>query len=93
MPAKRHLKKTTSHKKLIRALPTINNVGYALDRSSPKGKEAAIVRQFHQIQKNYTRLMTDVAKELVLVKSWIGSQAATKRNDLKARLNARLSRN
>ncbi|MBC7538721.1 MAG: hypothetical protein H7281_07870 [Bacteriovorax sp.] len=92
MPAKRHPKKTTRQKRLIHTVASINDEGNSLDRNSTSGREAEIIRQFHQIQKGYTRLLTDVAKELNLVKGWIGSQAVTKRNDLKARLSARLSR-
>lgn len=93
MSAKRHPKKTTRQKRLIHTLSTTTDESHALDTSSVEGREEAIIRQFHQIQKGYTRLMTDVAKELDLVRRWIGSQAMMKRNDLKARLTARLTRN
>lgn len=93
MPVKKYSKKTTRQKRLIKAMATTNELGgHALDGSSPKGREAAIIRQFHQIQKGYAKLMVDVAKELDLVKGWIGTQAQIKRNDIKARLSSRLSR-
>ena len=93
MPTKRHLKKTIRQKRLIQTVSAARDGGRLVRRNSSGIKEDAIVRQFHQIQKGYARLMTDVAKELDLVKVWIGSQAMTKGNEIKARLNARLSRN
>ena len=99
MPTKRHPKNTSRQKRLIhtqkRLIHTVGTQAEAHlpDRNSPEGKEAAIVRKFHQIQRSYTRLMADVAKELDLVKGWIGTQAMIKRKDLKARLSSRLSRN
>ncbi|MDD4972998.1 MAG: hypothetical protein PHY93_01535 [Bacteriovorax sp.] len=89
MPIKRHPKKTTRQKRLIHSMVNTKSED---TRTSTEGREKEIIRQFHQIQKGYTRLLTDVAKELDLVKGWIGSQAVTKRNDLKARLSARLTR-
>jgi hypothetical protein len=91
MPIKRHPRKSARQKRLIHAVATAGSD--SLDQaSSIEGREKEIIRQFHQIQKGYTRLLSDVAKELDLVKDWIGSQAITKRNDLKARLSARISR-
>ena len=93
MSAKRIPKKTTRQKRLIHSVTATPGSGLTLNKNSPRGSEAAIIRQFHQIQKGYTRLMTDVAKELDLVKEWIGSQAVNKQRDIKARLSARLSKN
>jgi hypothetical protein len=67
-------------------------VDHSLNLNLARNDEAAIIRQFHRIQKGYSRLMNDVAKELDLVKSWIGSQASLKRNDLKVRLSSRLTK-
>ena len=92
MPTKRNQKKMTRQKKLIKTVTPIRAAGSSLGSSSTRGHEEAIVRKFHQIQKGYTRLMSDVAKELDLVKDWISSQAMTKREDIKTRLNTRLSR-
>jgi len=94
MPAKRHAKKFLP-KRLAHSVGTTNNRDKmsATSRSSEQSTEAAIVRQFHQIQKGYSRLMVDVAKELDLVKIWLGSQASSKRKELKSRLTARLMRN
>ncbi|MBC7540643.1 MAG: hypothetical protein H7281_17620, partial [Bacteriovorax sp.] len=55
MPAKRHPKKTIRQKRLIHTVPSINDEGNSLDRNSTSGREAEIIRQFHQIQKGYTR--------------------------------------
>lgn len=93
MPVKRYLKKTNRQKKLIQSLPTVKNQGQPGVSDSSNSNGEAIIRQFHQIQKGYYRLVGDVAKELTLVKGWIGYQASVKRNDIKARLSARLSRN
>ena len=90
---KRHPNKSPRQKRLIHSVAVMKNDSQSLDKDSIECREAAIIRQFHQIQKGYTRLLTDVAKELDLVKGWIGSQAITKRNDLKARLSAKISRN
>lgn len=84
MPAKRHPKKTTRQKRLIHSMPTTTSA--AVRTSSG---EDAIIRQFHLIQKRYSKLMTDVAKEFSLVKRWIGTQAQSKRDDLKAKINSR----
>lgn len=93
MAAKKQLKKTVRQRELTHAARAIKNTDYYLDQKSTKEREAEIIRQFHQIQKGYTSLLTDVSKQLNLVKGWIGSQAMTKRNGLKARLSARFSRN
>ena len=62
------------------------------DLTTIKGKEAAILRQFNQIQRDYFKLMSDVYKELTLLRGWIGSQAQNKRVELTNRLSARLSK-
>ena len=86
--------KSARQKRLMGKTQTNKNkmVDHSLDLNLARNDEAAIVRQFHRIQKGYTRLMNDVAKELDLVKNWIGSQASLKRNDLKARLSSRLTK-
>jgi hypothetical protein len=86
--------KSARQKRLMGKTQTNKNkmVDHSLDLNLARNDEAAIVRQFHRIQKGYSRLMNDVAKELDLVKSWIGSQASLKRNDLKARLSSRLTK-
>ena len=92
MSVKRHPAKTARHKKLERTIDHLKpDVSVTGERQS-QSDEAEIIRQFHQIQKGYTRLMNDVAKELYLVKNWIGSQTELKRNDLKARFSSRLSK-
>lgn len=91
MPAKRNLKKSTRQKKLVRAIPQMRDEQLTLDGNSPKGKEAAIIRQFHLIQRGYAKLMNDVAKELDLVKGWISSQASMRKNTIKARIGSKLS--
>ena len=79
----------TRQKRLINSVATTTkDAAHANER-----REDEIIRQFHQIQKGYSRLMVDVAKELDLVKNWLGTQAITKRNEIKTRLSARLSRN
>ena len=92
MVIKKNVKKTGRQKRLIQATTDINDMSFSLDGSSPKGREAAIIRQFHQIQKGYTKLMNDVVKEVDLVKGWIGTQAETKKNELKNRFGPRLSK-
>ncbi len=86
--------KSARQKRLMGKTQTNKNkiVDHSLDLNLARNDEAAIVRQFHRIQKGYSRLMNDVAKELDLVKSWIGSQASLKRNDLKVRLSSRLTK-
>lgn len=93
MPVKKHprTRKTIRQKRLIHAIP-IKDTSFSLDGDSPKGREAAIIKQFHQIQKGYTRLMNDVAKEVDLVKGWIGTQALIKKNELKNRFGSGLSK-
>ncbi len=92
MPVK-HLNKRNSRQKKL-----MTSVGMAkrdidvvtFDQGTLHGKEKAIVRQFNQIQKDYSRLMIDLLKELDLVKSWIGTQAIAKRNKLKNQLENKL---
>lgn len=60
------------------------------NENSLKGTEAAIIRQFNLIQKDYSKLMNDVMKELDLLKGWIGTQAVSRSNALKTRLSSRL---
>ena len=91
MPAKRHTKKILP-KRLVHSVSTTNKIP-ASSSNSDKSTEDAIVRQFHLIQKGYSRLMVDVAKELDLVKIWLGSQASLKRKELKSRITSRLLRN
>jgi hypothetical protein len=95
MSAKHSNKKNTRQKKLIHAMDLNKNEekGMSFDLTSIEGREAAIVRQFNQIQRDYSRLMADVVKEFDLVKGWIGNQATSKTNELKSRLSARLSWN
>jgi hypothetical protein len=90
MPLKKTLKNTGRKKRMINSIPTIKAEGGVGSNSSKVGEEA-IVRQFHRIQQGYSKLMNDVAKELELVKKWIGSQATIKQKNLKARLSSRLS--
>lgn len=90
----KHLKKNTRQKKLINTFAvTGSQSDNKSDRvNSVEGKEAAIIRQFNQIQKDYMKLMNDLVKEFGLVKGWIGSQALSKRKALKNSLTSRLSR-
>lgn len=94
MSAKHLNKKTTRQKKLIHTVAALkNNEGsMSFDLNSTAGREAAIVRQFNLIQKDYLKLMNDVAKEFDLVKGWIGTQAMMKRDEIKTKLSTRLSR-
>lgn len=94
MPVKHLVKKNTRQKKLIHRV-SMNMEGAGVSEpnlSSVKKREAAIVRQFNQIQKDYLRLVSDVVKELDLVKGWIGNQAMSKKDQLRTRLNTRLSK-
>jgi hypothetical protein len=86
MPLKKTLKNTGRKKRMINSIPTIK-----AEAGVSSSSEDAIVRQFHRIQQGYSKLMVDVAKELELVKKWIGSQATIKQKNLKARLSSRLS--
>lgn len=94
--AVKHLnKKNARQKKMIQSIAVTKNegVGSSFDLNTVEGREAAIIRQFNQIQKDYVRLMTDVVKELDLVRGWIGTQAIHKRDEIRTLLNTRLSRN
>ena len=95
MPAKRQGKKVLPKRLIHSAATNAANKDKMVttSTSSNQSTEAAIVRQFHQIQKGYSRLMIDVAKELDLVKIWLGSQALSKRKELKSRITERLMRN
>ena len=78
---------------MINSTIMLNKGDLASINQMSKSDEEAIIRQFHRIQKGYSRLMDDVAKELDLVKNWIGSQAMIKRNDIKSKITSRLNRN
>ena len=91
MPTKKSSKSTGRRKRLLTTIPTIKGESQALSPENQTSSEEAIVRQFHRIQKDYNNLMSDLAKELELVKNWIGSQAMSKQKDFKDRLNSRLS--
>lgn len=92
----KHLKpKSTRQKKMIQSIATTNKIEgdySSFDLSTVKGREAAIVRQFNQIQKDYSKLMTDLMKELDLVRGWISTQAVNKRDEFRSRLSTRLSK-
>ncbi|MFA6239062.1 MAG: hypothetical protein WC635_17115 [Bacteriovorax sp.] len=96
MSAKQHqiTKKNIRHKRMIQSIVTTKNEGKdtLFDLSTVEGREAAIIRQFNQIQKDYARLMNDVMKEFSLVKGWIGTQAINKKDDLKSLFSARISK-
>lgn len=84
---------TRRHKKIIHSIAvTRNESGTYQDLTTLKGKEAAILRQFNLIQRDYLKLMSDVYKEWTLVRGWIGTQARSKRVELTNRLSARLSK-
>lgn len=90
----KNIKPTTRQRKLIQTIATAKSEGESAsyNLNTIEGAEAAIVRQFNQIQKDYTRLMNDVMKELVLVRGWLGTQAVNKRNEIRTMLNGRLSK-
>ncbi len=48
-----------------------------------KTEEEIISEQFHRIQKKYANLISDVVKEIDLIKNWIGGQAISRRNAIK----------
>lgn len=78
-----------------RLIKSINVTGDARgvsynSENSLKGREAAIIRQFNLIQKDYSKLMDDVMKEFDLLKGWIETQAVSRSNALKTRLSSRL---
>ena len=85
MSVKRHPMKSIRQKKITRSVSKMKLEGSKMNEGQSESQEAEIIRQFHQIQKGYSRLMNDVAKELYLVKNWIGNKTAIKRNDFKAR--------
>ena len=63
---------------------------HANDNTNPEVQEArhdedALRRQLLVIKKDYTRLMVDVRTGYGLIKHWVGLQAATKGEILKAR--------
>lgn len=95
MPAKSLNKKSTRQKRLIHSIAVNKgeSEGLTYDLSTLEGREAAIARQFNQIQKDYSKLIVDVAREFDLVKGWIGTQASTKRDEIKTMLSTRLSGN
>lgn len=94
MTTKNFNKKNPRQKRLIRSVGVshIDREVVGFDLSSLEGREKAIVRQFNQIQKDYSRLMMDVVKEFDLLKGWLGTQASIKRNEIKSRLSARLNK-
>lgn len=80
-------------KRLIKSINVTNVTSEArgaYNDNSLKGTEAAIIRQFNLIQKDYSKLMNDVMKELDLLKGWIETQAVSRSNALKTRLSSRL---
>lgn len=81
-------------KRLIKSINVTNVTseakGFSYNENSLKGTEAAIIRQFNLIQKDYSKLMNDVMKELDLLKGWIETQAVSRSNALKTRLSSRL---
>lgn len=48
-----------------------------------KTEEEIISEQFHRIQRKYSNLITDVVKEIDLIKSWIAGQASSRKRMLK----------
>lgn len=90
----KHLNKKHNmrQKRLIKSIAVSRDEskGVSYNVNSLKGKEAAIIRQFNLIQKDYSKLMNDVMKELDLLKGWIGTQALSRSNALKTRLSSRL---
>jgi hypothetical protein len=94
MSAKRHPnKKSTGQKKIVSTIAAAAKHAETV-ASDPilKSREEAIVRQFHRIQRGYSILMSEVAKEFDLVKGWIEKEALIRRDELKARFVAHMPR-
>lgn len=89
---KRDIKKNNNHEKVHVSKRVVTDNGEYTQKRSMEKKEKDIVRKFHNIQKNYAKLIDEVSKELDLVKGWISSKAMTRGNDIKSKLKGRLSR-
>lgn len=50
-----------------------------------KSDELIITEQFHRIQRKYNNLISDVVKEIDLIKKWIGRETVIRRNAIKLR--------
>lgn len=83
------VKKVKANARQKKVLKIVNEV-HANDMGNVEAQEArhdedALRRQFLVIQKDYKRLMTDVATGYSLIKHWVGVQATTRGELLKTR--------
>jgi Mlc titration factor MtfA (ptsG expression regulator) len=54
-------------------------------------QEDPIILQFHKIQKGYNLLMSEISKELDLVKRWFEKESRTRRNEIKHKFTSKIS--
>ena len=80
------IQKNTRQKKVLKMVSQAHESDMGnLEAQSAKHDEDAIRRQLSVIKKDYSRLMTDMATGLDLVKHWVNLQASTRGEILKTR--------
>ncbi len=86
------LKNKSNQRKIMNSNLAGSQIVNAVETDSIKINQKKMTKNFFQIQKDYSKLLSDLLLEINLLKSWIGHVAVVKSAHWKTRVTQKLTK-